>query len=167
MGTTIAESMKTRADYLIVAAGLLVAAGVVGSPASAGAQQLTLTITPAVVTFPSSDPDAAPVLNAAPLTVDYRVRGNGNRPWMLTVVASGDLMAGGSRIAAGEVSWIATPAPPFRSGTMTTTQAQAVASGTGNVNPGTRGTLTFRLANSWTYDAGTYTQMLTFTLSTP
>jgi hypothetical protein len=136
-------------------------------PARAHAQQLNLTVTPLVVTFPTTDPDTAPVLNAPPVTVEYRVRGNGNRPWLLTVQASGNLISGLSQIPASAVTWTATPAPPFQAGTMSTTLAQPVAAGNGNVNPARIGTITFRLANSWNYDAGTYIQILTFTLSTP
>jgi hypothetical protein len=137
------------------------------APATAEAQQLDLTISPLIVTFPNSDPDTAPQLVAPPVTVQYRVRGNGNRPWILTVLASGPLTAGQSTIPVTAETWTATPAPPFRAGTMSATQAQPVASGTGNVNPTQTGTVTFRLTNSWTYDAGTYLQVLTFTLSTP
>jgi hypothetical protein len=50
---------------------------------------------------------------------------------------------------------------------MSSTQAQQVAGGAGNVNPTQTGTITFRLTNSWTHDAGIYLQILTFTLSTP
>ena len=40
---------------------------------------------------------------------------------------------------------------------MSSTQAQTLASRKrANVNPTTTGTVTFRLTNSWTYDAGTY-----------
>ena len=144
-----------------------VALALMWRPIAAQAQQLDLTIAPAVVTFPTSDPDTAPLLNAAPLSVQYRVRANGNQPWVLTVLASGDLISGLSRIPAAAVSWVATPAPPFRTGTLSSTQAQPVASGNGNINPMQIATITFRLTNSWTYDAGTYTQILTFTLSTP
>jgi len=42
-----------------------------------------------------------------------------------------------------------------------------MASGTGNVNPATNGSVTFRLANAWNYNAGLYTQTVTFTLSAP
>jgi hypothetical protein len=136
-------------------------------PSGARAQQLNLTISPLVVTFPTSDPDTAPVLTAPPVTVQYRVRANGNRPWTLTVLASGDLTSGPSRISASAVTWAAVPAPPFRNGTMSSTQAQTVAAGNGNVNPTATGTVTFQLANSWTYDAGSYLQILTFTLSAP
>jgi hypothetical protein len=136
-------------------------------PARVQAQQLNLTVSPLLVTFPATDPDTAPVLSAPPVTVEYRVRGNGNRPWLLTVQASGNLTSGLSQIPASAVTWIATPAPPFQSGTMSTTQAQTVAAGSGNVNPARTGTITFQLANSWNYDAGLYLQVLTFTLSTP
>jgi hypothetical protein len=136
-------------------------------PARARAQQLNLTVTPLVVTFPTTDPDTAPVLNAPPMTVEYRVRANGNRPWLLTVQASGNLISGLSQIPASAVTWTVTPAPPFQAGTMHSTQAQPVAAGIGNVNPARIGTITFRLVNSWNYDAGTYIQTLTFTLSTP
>jgi hypothetical protein len=146
---------------------LLVATGWLACPVVAGAQQLELSISPLVVTFPTTEPDAAPVLNAPPVSVQYRVRGNGNRQWLITVETSGDLISGQSRIPASAVSWLATPAPPFRAGTMSGTQAQTVASGNGNVNPTTTGTVTFRLTNSWNYDAGTYLQTFTFTLSTP
>jgi hypothetical protein len=153
--------MLWRADRLLLVLGLL------ATPAVAGAQQLNLTISPLLVTFPTTDPDMAPVLSAPPMTVQYRVRGNGNRPWLLTVQASGDLISGLSQIPASAVAWVATPAPPFRAGTMSSTQAQTLAAGNGNVNPTTTGTVTFQLTNSWNYDAGLYLQTLTFTLSTP
>jgi hypothetical protein len=136
-------------------------------PAGAAAQQLNLSISPVVVTFPTADPDTAPTLSSPPVTVQYRVRGNGNRPWVLTVLAAGDLISGGSRIPASAVTWSGTPSPPLVTGTMSTTQAQPIATGNGNVNPQQTGTVTFRLTNSWNYDAGTYIQILTFTLSTP
>jgi len=139
------------------------------APASAMAQKLELAIalSPAVVTFPSSDPDAVPLVSAAPMQLTYRVRANGNAPWSLTVLAAGDLLSGPSRIDISNVTWVATPAPPFQNGTLSRTVAQRVASGTGNVNPDSIGSITFRLANSWTYSTGTYTQTILFTLSAP
>lgn len=147
--------------------GAAVALALGAAVPDAHAQQLDLTITPLTIAFPNADPDATPVLSAPPVTVQYRVRANGNRPWTLTVLASDDLASGQSRIPASAVSWTAAPAPPFRTGAMSATQAQPVASGNGNVNPARMGTITFRLTNSWTYDAGTYLQILTFTLSAP
>jgi hypothetical protein len=160
-----ARSTCRRPSWWVGAAIALLLA--LATPRGAQAQQLDLTISPLIVTFPTSDPDTSPVLNAPPLTVQYRVRANGSRPWTLTVVASGNLTSGLSAIPASAITWVATPAPAFRAGTMSSTQAQPVASGTGNVNPAQTGTVTFRLTNSWTYDAGTYLQVLTFTLSAP
>lgn len=144
-------------------AGLLVA----GLPSRLAAQRLDLTLSPRVITFPSSDPDAVPVVAAAPVQVTYRVRQNNFAPWSLTVLAGGDLISGPSTVDISNVSWVATPAPPFQNGTLSKTVAQRVASGTGNVNPTDTGSITFRLANSWTYSTGTYTQTVLFTLSTP
>ena len=136
-------------------------------PAPAAAQQLNLTVTPGVITFPSSDPDVVPIVAAAPTQVTYRVRQNAGLPWSLTVLAGGDLNSGGSTVDISNVTWVATPAPPFQNGTLSKTVAQTLASGNGNVNPTQIGSVTFRVANSWIYDAGTYTQTVLFTLSAP
>lgn len=145
----------------------LIAALMMTAPAAAGAQRLDLSLSPRVITFPSSDPDAVPVVAAAPVQVTYRVRQNNNAPWSLTVLAGGDLISGASRVDISNVSWVATPAPPFQNGTLSKTVAQRIASGTGNLNPVAHGSITFRLANSWTYNTGTYTQTVLFTLSAP
>ena len=136
-------------------------------PGAAHAQRLTLTLSPKVVTFPSSDPDTAPVVAAAPVEISYRVQQNNRGTWLLTVRASGDLIAGGATVDISNVTWVAAPAPPFQNGTLSDTVEQTVASGSGNVNPAATGSITFRLANAWTYTAGTYTQTVVFTLSAP
>ncbi|HEU4935547.1 MAG TPA: hypothetical protein VFT39_03770 [Vicinamibacterales bacterium] len=102
-------------------------------PASSMAQKLELSIalSPAVITFPSSDPDTVPLVSAPPMQLTYRVRGNGNAPWSLTVLAAGDLLSGPSAVDISNVTWVATPAPPFQNGTLSKTVAQRVASGTG------------------------------------
>lgn len=147
--------------------GWLIAAGVLFVlPGASSAQQLDLSISPAAITFPPADPDTVPIVTSAPVTMTYRVRGS-KGSWLLTVLASGDLIAGTATIDISNVSWVATPAPPMQSGTLSKTIAQVVASGPGNVNPAATGTLTFRLANSWTYSSGTYTQTVVFTLSSP
>lgn len=144
-------------------AGLLTCA--VAVPAMA--QRLELSIAPSVISIPSADPDAAPVVSSAPVALNYRVRQNSSGTWLLTVQANGDLESGASTIDIAAVSWMATPAPPFRNGTLSKYVAQAVADGTANQASPATGSLTFRLTNSWTYDVGTYTQTLVFTLSTP
>lgn len=137
-------------------------------PGQAAAQRLDLSVSPTIISFPPADPDAFPVVTSAPVMISYRIRQvQGKESWQLTVLSSGDLLAGGSSVDISNVSWVATPSPPFRSGTLSKTVAQVVASGNGNVNPTTSGSLTFRLANSWTYSTGTYTQTLVFTLSVP
>jgi hypothetical protein len=137
-------------------------------PGVASAQRLDLSLSPRVLTFPSADPDTVPVIAAAPVQVTYRVRQNDKgAPWSLTVLAGGDLMSGSARIDISNVTWVATPAPPFQSGTLSKTVAQRIASGTGNLNPTATGSVTFRLANSWTYSTGTYSQTVLFTLSVP
>jgi hypothetical protein len=138
-----------------------------GLPAVASAQRLDLAVTPGTIVIPTGDPDLVPVVSSTPATIEYRVRQNSNNPWSLTVLAGGDLAAGASNIAISEVTWVATPSPPFRNGTLSSTSAQTVAAGVGNQANPARGSITFRLTNSWTYDAGIYTQSLLFTLSAP
>jgi hypothetical protein len=142
-------------------------AGSLAAATPAAAQKLDLSLSPSVITFPASDPDVVPVILAPPVQVTYRVRQNNNAPWSLTVLAGGDLISGASKVDISNVTWVATPAPPFQGGTLSNTVAQRVASGTGNVNPDAIGSITFRWANSWTYSTGTYTQTVIFTLSAP
>ena len=97
----------------------------------------------------------------------YRVQQNAGQSWRLTVLASGDLIAAPASIDISNVSWTATPAPPFQAGTLSKTVEQTVASGSGNVNPQQTGTLVFRLVNSWNYSVGIYSQSIVFTLSAP
>jgi hypothetical protein len=145
----------------------VVAAAVATGAIPADAQVLEMSLSPRVITFPSSDPDAVPVVAAAPVTVSYRIRQNASAPWSMTILAGGDLISGPSRVDISNVTWTATPAPPFQGGTLSKTVAQRIASGTGNVANPSSGSVTFRLANSWTYSTGTYTQTVLFTLSTP
>jgi len=138
-------------------------------PSVAAAQpgpRLEITVSPTSVSFPSANPDVSPVVAAAPVVVTIRIR-QSSGPWSLTVLANGDLLAGASTVDITNVSWTATPAPPFQNGVLSKTVAQSMASGTGNVNPATNGSVTFRLANAWNYNAGLYTQTVTFTLSAP
>ena len=135
---------------------------------AAAAQRLDLSLSPRVITFPSSDPGhRARDLGRARAGHLSRAAEQQGAPWSLTVLAAGDLISGSSRVDISNVTWVATPAPPFQNGTLSKTVAQRVASGTGNVNPDTTGSITFRLANSWTYSTGTYTQTVLFTLSAP
>lgn len=137
-----------------------------GEPGAPG-PRLELSISPTVITFPPADPDVVLQITSVPITVTYRIRQAQGLTWQLTALASGNLMSGPSTVDITNVTWVATPAPPFRSGTLNHTVAQVMAAGVGNVNPTATGSITFRLKNSWTYDTGTYTQTIVFTLSTP
>ena len=147
---------------------LVIVATVLAVPSQAWAQRLELSVSPTIISFPPADPDAFPVVTSSPVTITYRIRQvPGKESWQITVLSSGDLLAGSSSVDISNVSWVATPSPPFRSGTLSKTVEQVVASGFGNEVPIASGSLTFRMTNSWTYSAGTYTQTLVFTLSTP
>lgn len=136
-------------------------------PTAAAAQRLELAVSPLSITFPSADPDISPSVAAAPVVVSVRIRQNQGTPWQLTVLANGDLISGSETVDITNVTWAATPAPPFQNGTLSKAVAQRLAAGSGNVNPTQNGSVTFRLANSWIYSAGTYTQTIVFTLSAP
>src|SRR5687767_1776244 len=158
----------TTATLRVASALAIAAAALLAVPGQAWAQRLELSVSPAIISFPPGDPDAFPVVTSGPVTVSYRLQGvQAKGPWQITVLSSGDLLAGGSSVDISNVSWVATPSPPFRNGTLSKTVAQVVASGNGNVNPTASGSLTFQMANSWTYSTGTYTQTLVFTLSAP
>ena len=136
-------------------------------PVPASAQRLQLAIAPSTITFAAADPDLVPIITSATVQVTYRIQQNNFNPWVLSVLANGDLVAGTATVDISNISWVATPAPPFQNGVMSRTVAQRVASGTGNVADPSLGQITFRLANSWNYVPGLYTQTVVFTLSTP
>lgn len=145
---------------------LLAGALLMATAASAPAQRLDLSVNPMIVTFPPADPDTVPIVSSTPVDIRYRVR-QYSGPWTLTIVAMGDLISGASTVDISNVTWVATPAPPFENGTLSKTVAQRLASGTGPTNPARQGQITFRLANSWNYTAGLYTQTIVLTLSAP
>ena len=157
----------TRVAVLLRSTVLAVAGSILAAPdafAQAGSR-LDINITPVTIAFPLSDPDTVPIVSAAPVQITYRIRQNSG-PWTLTVLASGDLLAGSAAIDISNVTWVASPAP-LQNGVLSKTVAQPLAAGTGNVNPAQQGQVTFRLANSWTYTAALYTQTIVFTLAAP
>lgn len=146
----------------LVTAGLT-AASVVLSARPAAAQLIQLQ--PTTITFAAADPDTVPLISASPIRVTYIALGQGASPWTITVQAQGQLVSGTSSIPISNVSWVATPTPTFRNGTLSTVP-QVLATGTGLALL-ERGDVTFRFNNSWNYNVGTYTQTVTFTLSSP
>ena len=155
------RGLRSSARVVVVAALGLAALVAAARPAAA---QL-LQVQPTTISFASNDPDAVPVIPAAPIRVSYIAQGTRRIPWTITIRAEGDLVSGASTIPVANISWQATPSPPFRDGTLSTV-AQTLATGTGLINI-ERGDLTFRFINSWNYPVGTYTQTITFTLSSP
>lgn len=144
------------------------AVGLCGLAAPASAQRVDLSLSTSTISFPSADPDTTPSVAAPAVQVTYRVRQNAeNADWQITLLASGDLSSGLATIPVSNVTWTATPAPPFQSGTMSAVVAQPLASGFGNVNPAQNAQVSFFLANSWSYGAGTYSTVFTFTLTAP
>jgi hypothetical protein len=138
---------------------------VLASTAPAAGQTFNLTVNPPTFSYPSADPDTSPTVVSPLLTINYRVRYNGGRSWVITLRAISDLVSGSDTIPCANVTWTASPAP-FVNGTLSTV-ARTLASGTGNVNPARNASITFTLKNLWTYNAGTYAHTLVFTLATP
>jgi hypothetical protein len=153
-----------RVVLLAVLLGALLAPFVAGN---ASAQIVQLTISPQTIAFPSADPDTTPVLTAPPLTVTYRVYVSFGSEWRITALASDDFRNGSSVIPASAVTWTASPTPPFRAGTLSSSLAQTLASGTGDVFYHADSTISFSMPNAWSYDVGTYTTTITFTISCP
>lgn len=157
----VRQARRATGDAPVLAALLLLLL-----PLPARAQRVDLTITPSAFTFPSADPDVTPVVSSPALTIRYRVQQNQGAQWRITVLANGNLEASGATIPISNVTWNATPAPPFQNGTLNSTVEQLVASGAGNASTRT-GTITFSLVNSWNYAAAVYAQTLVFTISAP
>lgn len=148
-----------------LALAVIIAAGWCAPPAQG--QVVELTLSTSAIAFASADPDSAPMVAAAPVTVRYRVRDNDGATWRVTLLAGGDLTSGAATIPIGLVTWTATPAPPFQNGTMSNTVAQTLASGTGNQQGWRTGTVVFSLENRWTHNTGIYSTAITFTIVAP
>jgi hypothetical protein len=137
------------------------------APAPASAQQLRLFLSTSTITFASADPDTTPSIVSPAVTVSYRVRNNNGGNWIITLLADGDLTSAAGTIDITNVTWTATPAPPFQSGTLSHTLAQRLAGGQGTVQNTLTGNVVFALANSWTYNVGVYSATISFTLVAP
>jgi hypothetical protein len=140
---------------------------VLGLPRPAGsAPTVTLTVSTATISFADANPDLVPLVTGtpAPVTITVRVSGNGQGNWLLTIAANDLLRSGPDTIGVNNITWVAS-GPPFQAGTLALAPGQTVASGTKNAND--TGTVTFRLANLWTYAPGNYTTTATFTLTAP
>jgi len=173
---TFMERVMTKAVW----SGVLTAAAVVlfSSPASAqvtaGATvtvsatvsaKAKLTVGSASVTFNDADPDVTPLLTATgAVSLDVKARTGSASNVTLTVQADGPLTNTASdTIPISNLTWTAT-GTNFVAGTMGAT-ASSLGSWTGGGNYA--GSHTYRLVNSWTYTTGTYTAIITYTLTAP
>jgi hypothetical protein len=126
----------------------------------------SLTLGVAAINFAAANPGTTPSIAATenPVSVTANAQTSSAGAVTLTCLAGGDLTAGANTIAISNVTWTAT-GTGFVAGTMNKTTAQSAGSWTG---PGARsGTFSFSLANSWSYDTGSYTAAITYTLTAP
>ncbi|MCX6549745.1 MAG: hypothetical protein NTY02_01855 [Acidobacteria bacterium] len=146
---------------LMAVSGLLLA-----TPSALYAQSVTLSLSQNSFSFASADPDSTPTITGSPaITVTYSVSGTkSGGGWTMTLLAGGNLIAGTATIPISNMTWTATPKPVFQDGMMSNSLAQTLASGLGNKSNST-GMVTFSLANSWSYNVGTYTASIIFTIT--
>lgn len=123
-----------------------------------------LSLSSSAITFPDSDPDTVPQIEATPgiVSIAAKARATHGSVVALTVQASDDLRSGLDTIPAGHITWTASGAG-FVGGTLSASVPQTVGSWMGS---GVRtGTASFRFLNLWSYPIGTYSLTMTFTLS--
>jgi hypothetical protein len=168
--------MKTRTVVTIAVLALAMTVGVL-APGLAATDQQNLTINASVsakakltlgvaaVNFADADPDSVPSIAATenPVSVTVKAQTGGASSVTLTVQANGDLDSGTDTIDITNVTWTATGAG-FVAGTMDTA-AQSAGSWTGSGR--FDGTFSYQLANSWSYNAGSYSQTVVYTLTAP
>lgn len=153
----------TKSGLLAVAAAALV----VVHAGPLYAQSTFVSTSPASFSYPSADPDTQAVVTGPQLTISYKSPGKPSDGWHLSMRGT-DLTSGADTIPAGNVTWVASPVTPFVASGVLSTTDQTIATATDAHAAGTQfGYITFSLKNLWTYKAGTYTQTITFTISSP
>ena len=155
------NTMKRKVVILIFLCVFLVCTSL--EPAQFKSEEVSLRIFPLTIYFSPADPDLAPlVLSDSPIVVEIKI--DSAHEWKLTVVAYGDLEGErGISIPIQNISWTATPSPPFLNGALAKKKPQLVATGSGESD--LRGELNFSLQNTWEYLAGEYSQTISFTLT--
>jgi hypothetical protein len=165
--THLVTSLVTFALLLLVSTLALAASTTANLTINATMNaQAKLTLGASTINFPDADPDTTPSIaaNEGAVSVTAKVRTGAAATATLTLQAASDLVSGTNNIAIGNVTWAAGGAG-FTPGTMNRITAQTVGSWIGS---GSRdGTLTFSLANSWSYATGSYSATSTFTLTAP
>src|SRR5262249_23089079 len=158
--------------------GLVLAGACAGAPAQAATDTQTATVSAQVnaaasltlgvntVTFPNADPGTTPSIAATEgaIAVTAKARTSAAGAVTLTVVPSADLKSGSDVIGISNLTWTATGAG-YQAGTSNKTTGQTVGAWTG---PGVHaGTVSYALANSYSYATGSYSTTLTYTLTAP
>ncbi len=130
--------------------------------------EISLQISPTAIEFPSADPDLMPVITANnPVRIVIRTWPP-RRPWSLYIRAEGNLISlEGYIIDISNISWEASPNPPFNDGTLVAGQNLLLGQGRTDSKGFQEGVLTFSFQNSWNYYAGEYRQTVTFTALFP
>jgi hypothetical protein len=130
------------------------------------AARAKLVLAPSTINFPDADPDLTPTISANENSVNVlaNVRTSSLGVSTLTCQANGDLDSGSDTIPIANVTWTAVGVG-YSGGTMSSAAAQSVGSWTGS--GANVGDLDFFLANSWSYNVGSYSQTVTYTLTSP
>ncbi len=113
------------------------------------------------ITFPNSDPDAVHTITATPVAFHLQV--HTPNPMQVLIYAGGPLVSGSDTIDLTNMTFEcnvpalgSTPPTPIR-----TSQQTLMTFNSGDYT----GTVTFKLANQWTYASGTYTTTVTLTMT--
>lgn len=155
--------MKVKFIFICTAAAVLFIGQSQSNLASDSAQELTLWISPLSIYFPPADPDTDPVIPSDSLVL-VEITAPAGTNWRLTVTANGDLRAGqGAQIPIENISWTASPSPPFINGVLSRHTPVQFAEGQGPTS--LTGEMNFQFQNNWNYLTGLYTQTVTITLT--
>jgi len=167
--------MKTRLLFIGTAIAAIALMQPLGAASTTGnvtvsatvAATAKLTLGTTTVTFDDKDPDTfgSIAANEGAVSIVAKGKTTTGSSITLTLQAADDLKSGPSdTIGIGNVTWTAS-GTGFAAGTMSKSSAVSVGSW---ANSGNRtGSVTFALANSWSYATGNYSVSATYTLTAP
>ena len=153
---------------LALVLGLLTAEPVV-------AQTLRLKLNPKTVSFPDANPTTTPVIQGNQ-TIRVRVRVQNALPtdsWSVNALAGGELLSGPDVIPIANTSWTVTQSGGSCScacqvGTNSGAVPQLMLVGQGNTSgPDVECRQNYSFSNNWAYNPGSYSQIVTITLTSP
>ena len=153
---------------LALVLGLLTAEPVV-------AQTLRLRLNPKTLSFPDANPTTTPVIPGNQ-TIRIRVRVRNALPgdtWSVNAFAGGELLSGPDVIPIANTSWTVTQTGgpcncACQVGTNSSAVPQLMLVGQGNTPANdVRCRQRYTLSNNWAYNPGSYSQIVTITLTSP